>query len=308
MAFVSLVDNPGLLDALPRDQARRLGAQAEAYAGTLLRDGVSSASSVPAGAVIRVVRQFCARDELRGDGVDDMVASALDRSANGLGGLIRTLEGEGFLLGESTAALAVAAVLMLGSEGLQRIGQENGDVLMSAASRQAARHLRSDVRRPAPSGEGVDGAARVLQIVEAACRNWGTLPLAPGWSDEGRQCAGHLVELWRDAATCAAHAQGPARMWEDARDGHAFGAVWVWPPILPALVRTEAEQLARDARSAAGFVVRRPSIDSGSRAAVEAARAVIVSCGGWTERQAGAAQTSSVQVRPTGVPARAFLV
>lgn len=310
LAFASLVEDPGLLSRLPRDQARRLGGQAETYASLLLRDG-GNASSASAAAVMRVVRQFMARDTLRGDGVEDMIASVLNRSPDGLAGLIRAIEGEGVQPNESTAELALDAVSLLGSDGLQRIGRSQGEVLMRAAARQVARHLRSEVRRPLPSAEGAEDPTRVLRIIEQTCRAWGTPPLPPAAiTEDRRQWAGHLVELWRDATTCAEHAEGPpARLWEDARDGHAFGAVWLMPSVLVALVRAEAEQLARDARSAAAFVIRRPPLDVKSRAAVEAARAVMVSCGaGWADRLAEPETVALLNpARPSVVPVRASL-
>ncbi len=283
LAFESIVADPGLLARLPRDQAKRLAMQAERSATTLIKDGARSPAEVAAREaaphVLRSIRSFNVRDDLLGGSVDDMIGSVARRASNGLGGLIATLERESPRPGEMSANHAMEALLALEATGVRRLDQDSAEILMLAACRHAARCLRGDAAAPGlPAAPGAPEAA--LRIAGAEWARRGTLPLKAPKAASRPDRADQLVELWRDGTTIADQSDtAERRPWEDARDAHAFGAVWLMPSILSALVPTEAERLARDARAAALFVVRCRTAGSGVVAATEAARAVLVVCG-----------------------------
>jgi hypothetical protein len=197
--------------------------------------------------------------------------------------------------------MSVPAVVALGAHGLRRIARADADRLMLAASRRAASCLRGEAGvTPSERGEG----RAALSIVGDICAEWRTLPLAFVLAGDRRERAEHLVELWRDGMVCAEQANGGAhhRLWEDARDGHAFGAVWLMPQLLSLLTKAEAEPLSRDARAAASYVLNRGAGQAGVRGAMEAARAVLFSCGVVA---APPVSEEPQPVRPEGLPARA---
>ena len=305
LAFASVSSEPSLLRRLPREQARRLAEQAGTAAQALIAgkhadlDGVQARAA--ANRVLRVVRDFIARDEVCGGSIDDMVRSATLRDADGLGGFLRGLEAAALQPTDGTARLAASAVTALGANGVRRLEREDAERLMFAASRGAASFARGDVEVSAP--DTAAGSARAaLLVVGEVCAGWRTLPLPPMIAGTQRERAEMLLGLWRDGIVCAEHADGAAkRLWEDARDGHAFGAVWLLPQMLSALVEAEAELLSRDARSAAAFVLRRGAGQSGTRGAMEAARTVLFSCGQVVSR----AGQDNAAVTPEAPPARA---
>ncbi len=287
LAFSALAADGALLGRLPRDQARRLCTQAELFATSLIRDARGpggTAARDAAAQVSRSIRQFTARDDLYGGSVDAMIASALSCAPAGLGGLLGTLRRDARLPGDFATGLAMDAVLALGTNGLLRLGRDDAERLLLAAARHAALCLRGDILPPAHPLQGATSVDAAVRIVETVCERWRTLPLASPDVQDRRDWSDLLVELWRDGATIAESATEPRRrMWEDARDGHAFGAVWLTPSILSVLVRADADRLARDARAACMFILgRRMSPDR--RVAIEAARAVLVACGDGPQR------------------------
>ena len=303
LAFASVSTDPSLLGRLPPGQARRIAGLAEAFAASLLRDSArghaGSAAREAAVPVLRSIRQFSARDNLLGDSVDDMIASARAAAPDGLGGLLATLAYEAPGATDPACTLSMEAVLALGRIGLQRLDRADAETLMAAASRHAAHCMRNGSR----SSEVIE----TLRTVEISCAGLGVLPLAPTVRGQKSEWADALVELWRDACTCAERpGSGPARkLWEDARDAHAFGAVWGRPSILSVLVRAEADALARDARAAGMFVMSCRSTGPGVNAAIEAARTVLVACGSGRGDDVVVPVRRSDAVRPAAEQVRA---
>ncbi len=284
LAFSALAADAALLGRLPRDQARRLCTQAELFATSLIRDARGpggTAARDAAAQVSRSIRQYTARDDLYGESVDAMIASALSRAPAGLGGLLATLRRDARLPGDFATGLAMDAVLALGTAGLLDLRRDDAERLLLAAARHAALCLRGDIAPLAHPLQGMMAVDAALRIVEMVCERWRTLPLPSPDMQNRRDWSDLLVELWRDGATIAESAttEHRRRMWEDARDGHAFGAVWLAPSILSALVRADADRLARDARAACVFILGRRTSRPDRLNAIEAARTVLVACG-----------------------------
>lgn len=289
MAFKTLLREPRILHRLPRHQARRLAEQASSFAAALTRGEIdvfdAAALRARAQHVARATRRWLAFEEIRGDSVATMLASASRRDMTGLGAMLRTLARETPEFNDGSGALAVAVVLELAAEGVRTLAPDQAELLLLASTRHAASFLRGERSmphvRPGSESAAILDALRVADRIYTERR---AMPLDVTPSGHAAVRAELEVGLWRDGTTCADRlaASPTAPMWRNARDGHAFAAVQAFPRILHALVPEEADALAHDASRAAGKVLahlRETEAGSGLTSTVaDTARDVLASC------------------------------
>jgi hypothetical protein len=271
-AFTAVACDPTALDRLARELAEKLAGDAERYVDTLRGIvGPRSPTDTPAAAAMHAVANAVAAWRRRheppsGEAEGGLAAAEMPQFDQS--DLLRAEAWKTVLksypqFGETTGAMALAAVVALGGRGLAKMREPWDAVMALGASRYIARAKRGDLLRPAP---GLNDVHAALAGVQEYATTTGRSPWNVGYTGHAGAAAVQALRLACDAATCSDVAAGIGarvaapgfQIWTEAEECHAFASMALDPSLVIAMPPEARHRMASAAVRRANALLAAP--------------------------------------------------